>query len=103
MAAKYFICTRSQTDGSHTVHKDDCPFLPESGEQIFLGIFKSQQYALKEGNRYFSNPASCLFCEKEYHPEIRRPVCSEEYFKADNVSSSQMIVTWECAMFCSVN
>jgi hypothetical protein len=103
MAAKYFICTRSQTDGTHTVHKDDCPFLPEPGKRIPMGIFKSLPGALMEGRSYFSRPAGCLFCGKEHHTEYKRPLFSEEYFDADYISSSQMIVTWESAMFCSVN
>jgi hypothetical protein len=103
MTAEYFICTRSQTDGSHTIHKDDCPFLPEPGKRISMGIFKSPQYALKEGKNYFSKPASCLFCKKELHTESKEPVFSEEYIDADYISSSQLNVTWESAMFCSVS
>ncbi|MCJ7447183.1 MAG: hypothetical protein MUO72_05805 [Bacteroidales bacterium] len=103
MAAKYFICTRSQTDGSHTVHKEGCPFLPEPGKRISMGIFKSPHNALDEGNRYFSKPASCLFCEKEHHTESKRPVFSEDYVDTDYISSSQLKVSRESAMFCSVN
>jgi len=103
MAVKYFICNSSQTDGSHTVHKDGCPFLPEPGKRISMGIFKSADSALKEGRRYFSKPVRCLFCGKETYTEDRRPAFTDVYIGADLISFSQLEINRESVMFCSVN
>jgi hypothetical protein len=71
MTEKYFISTNSRITGSHTVHRQGCPFLPEPGRRIPLGVFQSSQGAVKEGRSYFRSAESCPFCSKE-HNVIKR-------------------------------
>jgi hypothetical protein len=65
MGVKYYISTTPRTNGSHTVHKDGCPFLPGRGKQIFLGNYQSVKNAVAEGRKYFKNTGCCIFCMKE--------------------------------------
>jgi len=71
MATKFFICIRPGNDGSHTVHNENCPFLPEPYKRIFLGTFKSPRSAMEEGRKYCNSPVRCVFCSKEHHRENR--------------------------------
>jgi hypothetical protein len=103
MTEKYFISTSPRIDGSHTVHRQVCPFLPEPGRRILLGVFQSPRDAIKEGRRYFRRPDSCPFCSKE-HNEIKKPVFTEVKTDPDLVSSARMKkVPWLNLMFCSLS
>jgi hypothetical protein len=102
MATRFFVCTRPQINGSYTVHREDCPFLPEQGRRILLGVFKFSLDAVKKGRRYCSRPESCLFCSKEQN-EIKRPAFTEREANPDFISSKRLKTTWESLLFCSVS
>jgi len=103
MTEKYFVSTSPRIDGSHTVHRQVCPFLPEPGRRIFLGVFQSSQEAVKEGRGYFRRADSCPFCLKE-HNEMRRRIFTVTQANSDLISSARMKkATWESLMFCSVS
>ena len=70
MGDKYFINTKPRTDGTYSIHKEGCPFLPGRGKHIFLGKFQSVKSAFGEGQKYFKAAVICRFCIKEYRPEI---------------------------------
>lgn len=103
MTARYFICNRPQTNGSHTVHKEDCPFLPESGERTLMGTFKSPHNALKEGSIYFSKATSCVFCSKKLKSGWKNHEFAHFHGDIELVSSRQLKVNLECSLFYSVN
>jgi hypothetical protein len=103
MTEKYFIGTTPRISGSHTVHKHGCPFLPESGRRIDLGVFQSSKEAIKEGRGFFKSADSCPFCLKD-HDERKKTVFN--LVKADTylVSSCRMKkVPWLNLMFCSLS
>lgn len=103
MSAKYFIGIRPQTNEHHTVHKDGCPFLPDTGLRIYLGIFQSPHDAINEGRRHFNKSGSCLFCSKEHHSHERKPVFAEMPVLGNLLSPDRLPVTWESAFQCCVN
>jgi len=72
MISKYYVAIRPQTNKHHAVHKEDCPFLPDAGKRIYLGMFNSDKDALTEGQRHFIRTKCCLFCSKEYQPERKK-------------------------------
>jgi hypothetical protein len=103
MIEKYFISTNSSIHGSHTIHKLQCPFLPEPGRRILLGAFQSSRGAVKEGRRYFRRADSCPFCLKE-HNEMKRRTFTVTQANPDLISSAQMKkASWVNLMFCSVS
>jgi hypothetical protein len=103
MAEKYFINTSPRINGSHTVHRLQCPFLPEPRRRVLLGVFQSSQEAVKEGRGYFRRADNCPFCLKE-HNEMKRRIFTVTQANPDLISSAQMKkATWVSLMFCSVS
>jgi hypothetical protein len=62
--AKYYVVVRPRTNGHHTVHKGDCPFIFENKKRIYLGEFNSGRAAFKESRLHFKKTESCIFCSK---------------------------------------
>jgi hypothetical protein len=103
MTGKYFISTSPRISGSHTVHRQGCPFLPEPGRRISLGVFQSSQEAVKEGRNYFGRADNCPFCSKEDN-EMKRKAFAIRQADPDLISSARMKkVPWVNLMFCSLS
>jgi len=103
MTEKYFISTSTRISGSHSVHRQGCPFLPESGRRIPLGVFQSSREAVKEGRNYFRRADSCPFCSKEDN-EMKRKAFTVRLADPDLISSARMKkVPWVNLMFCSLS
>jgi hypothetical protein len=103
MTEKYFISTSPRIGGSHTVHRLQCPFLPEPGRRVFLGFFQSPRVAVRAGRSYFRRADGCPFCFKAVN-EMKKPVYTEIKTGMDLVSSSGMKKA-SCMnlMFCSLS
>ena len=69
MGEKYYISIKPRTDGTYSIHKEGCPFIPECGKHIFLGTFQSVKSAIEEGQKYFESAGTCRFCLKEHCQE----------------------------------
>ena len=102
MTEKYFISRNPLISGIHTIHRQGCPFLPEPGKRILLGVFGSSQEAVEKGSGYFRSPVGCPFCLKEYN-EIKKPAFIEVPINQDFISSSRLKARWESLFFCSVS
>jgi len=46
--ALYYVNKNAQPTGEHEVHKDDCSFLPDSENRIYLGYFDNCKDAVNE-------------------------------------------------------
>jgi hypothetical protein len=62
---KYLIKCRPRAGGSHTVHREGCPFLAGNGNEKYLGCFEYPGKALEEGRKYYERADFCVFCMKE--------------------------------------
>lgn len=103
MTKKYYVAVRPQTNDVHSVHKEDCPFLPDDGKRIFLGHFKSGQDAMRMGEKYFHETGSCLFCCKENFSNHDNSNVSKWTGK-DIVSLNPEIgVSYQQSMLCCLN
>jgi hypothetical protein len=102
MAEKYFINASPRINGSHTIHRQQCPLLPEPGRRILLGVFQSPRDAVREGRWYFRRADNCPFCSKE-HNEMKRRAFTEGQADPDLISSARLKTTWESLVFCSVS
>lgn len=103
MTEKYFIGIRPQTNESHSIHKEGCPFMPVDEKRIFLGTFRTAHDAASEGKKHFNKSDSCLFCSKEHHPSESEPAFSKTEVTASFINMDNLNVTWFSALQCSVN
>ena len=79
MGNRYFISTRPRADGSHTVHREGCPFIPGEEQHLFLGNYDTLEGAVNEGNKYYKITGICVFCLKD-HCHIKRLILSGRRF-----------------------
>ena len=103
MGSKYYVAVRPQTNEYHAVHKEDCPFLPEEEKRICLGMFNTDQDAVREGQRHFPRAISCRFCSKEHMAQNKKPVVNEMLVAGNFITSDQLKITWDSALQSSVN
>lgn len=103
MAEKYFIGIRTQTNESHSIHKEGCPFMPDDGKKIFLGNFSTPQDAASEGKKHFNKSDSCLFCSKDHHLTESEPAFSNKEVTVSFIKMENLIAPWFSALQCSVN
>jgi hypothetical protein len=80
MTSKYYIAIRPTTNEDHSIHKEGCPFMPENGKRIYLGLFRKSGDACEEGRQYFDRSQKCQFC------------CHDKNLKDEN--SPEM--AWNC-------
>jgi len=90
-------------DGSRTVHREDCPFLPEQKKRIFLGFFQSSYDALEEGRKYFNIPGNCIYCSKEHYTGEKMKVLSELINDQQFVSVEHLKFDYDEPLYCSIN
>ena len=62
MTDRYYVAIRPTTKEDHSIHKEGCPFMPENGKRIYLGLFKTSGDAAREGRHYFDKSEKCKFC-----------------------------------------
>ncbi|MGE0079212.1 MAG: hypothetical protein AB7S48_15240 [Bacteroidales bacterium] len=63
--SKYYLATKPNITGFHSVHKEGCPFLQKKGKSIALGEFDSCKDALWKAKTHHCNSNACIFCSKE--------------------------------------
>ncbi len=61
----FFIRVKSQFNGTYPVHSEDCPFLPDDQNRIYLGEFSTYAEALFSTRFYFPEASKCNFCAKQ--------------------------------------
>jgi hypothetical protein len=62
MSESYYLKTRPGTDGKYLIHRSDCPFLPQSGNRLFLGKFRTGTQAEKYGICSSHPVRYCPYC-----------------------------------------
>jgi hypothetical protein len=103
MTEKYFIAVRPQLNGNHSVHKDNCPFLPEYGKRKYLGQFTDPNDALNEGKKHYSSSHNCLFCTKKQESKLKDLVLAEITEISNLLTSERVTVALENTFMCCVN
>ena len=63
----YYVNKNAQIDGTHEVHSQDCIYLPDVNNRIYLGYFNNGKEAVKEARNYYYNVDGCYFCCREAH------------------------------------
>ncbi len=103
MSEKYYIATRPRLNENHSVHKENCPFLPENGKRIYLGLFSDPHDALNEGKRHYSSSHNCLFCSKKKETKLKDLVFAEISEISNLLTSERVSVSRENTFLCCVN
>lgn len=63
----YYVNTNAQSTGEHEVHTEDCVFLPDANNRIYLGFFDNCHDAIKKAEEYYINVDGCKYCCKPCH------------------------------------
>ncbi|HUX95077.1 MAG TPA: hypothetical protein VMV47_05030 [Bacteroidales bacterium] len=61
----YYVRIKPQLNGTNAVHKEDCPFLPDIENRIYLGEFISCDEAIWRAKLHFPDVSPCYFCSSE--------------------------------------
>lgn len=62
MLIKYYVNKTAQPTGEHEVHAENCIYLPESTNRLYLGTFDSPRRAVEEAKKYYTEVDGCYFC-----------------------------------------
>jgi len=65
--AKYYVNKNAQANGDHEVHIEDCSYLPNAGNRLYLGDFSNCAAAVLAAKKYYSNVNGCYFCSNNCH------------------------------------
>ena len=67
LVSRYYITTKVRSDDRHAIHKENCPFIANDKNLLFLGHFMSSDDAVAEGHKHYDHSKCCRFCipEKE--------------------------------------
>jgi len=63
--SKFYLTKKTSLTGSHSIHKEGCPFLQNADKNIVLGEFESSNDAVWKARMIFHNSKACIFCSKE--------------------------------------
>jgi len=99
---KYYIGTKPGIDGNYTVHRHDCPLLPDHGRRILMGIFRSPSDAIRGGRLFHTRLVLCPFCLKD-HKEFNSPAYIEAQTGPDLIGSAMIKSGLTDVLVCAVN
>lgn len=51
----------------HEVHRQDCLWIPDAENRIYLGIFDNGKDAVNAAKKYYDDVDGCYFCCREAH------------------------------------
>ena len=64
---KYYVNMNAQSNGDHEVHTEDCSWLPNSENRLYLGYFSNCADAVKEARKHYSKVDGCAYCCSSCH------------------------------------
>lgn len=67
MEKKYYVNSYAQPNGDHEVHDENCYFLPEATNTLYLGSFFSCVGAVIEAKKYYPTADGCYYCSSTCH------------------------------------
>lgn len=63
----YYVNKNAQEDGTHEVHRQDCLWMPDAENRIYLGVFNNGKDAVNAAKNYYDDVDGCYFCCREAH------------------------------------
>ena len=62
MWMKYYVNKIAQSTGEYEVHAENCIYLPQYPNRLYLGTFTSPREAVEEAKKYYAEVDGCYFC-----------------------------------------
>ena len=62
---KYYVNKKTQANGDHEVHREDCNYLPSVGNRLYLGEFSSCQVAVRKAKETYRQSNGCYYCSRD--------------------------------------
>ena len=59
---KYFINISANEDNEHTVHGEDCSFIPDPEKRKSLELHSSCLSAIKKAKKLYPKAVACIYC-----------------------------------------
>jgi hypothetical protein len=63
----YYVDTCAQLNGDHEVHKEECEFIPDVANRIFLGLFVGCHEAVRRAKDHYATADGCKHCSPDCH------------------------------------
>lgn len=63
----FYINRNEQLTGEHEIHRENCVYLPEIENRLYLGYFYDPKQALLEAEKLYSKVDGCYWCCNEIH------------------------------------
>jgi len=101
MDSKFYVALRPQINDHHAVHKEGCPFLPDTDKRIYLGAFSSVKDAIKESHIHFVKTKNCLFCSGEHKTGVEE--FSQQKPGRKNKIISKIHISFLQSLICCLN
>lgn len=67
--ARYIVNKNAQANGDHEVHTPGCSYMPDTGNQLFLGNFDSCAPAVAKAKETYPQSNGCFYCSKDCHTQ----------------------------------
>lgn len=64
---RYYVNKNAQNNGDHEVHKENCEWLPDTSNRLYLGQFSNCRDAVKEAKKHYPKSNGCYYCCRECH------------------------------------
>lgn len=64
---KYYVNKRAQSNGDHEVHQEDCKYLPNIDNRLYLGQYTACDPAVKEAKKSYTQSNGCKTCSLPCH------------------------------------
>ena len=65
----YYVNKNSQSNGDHEVHRDDCSYLPDPANRLYLGYFSNCADAVREATKHYPQSNGCYYCCPACHTQ----------------------------------
>ena len=66
---RYYVNKNAQSNGDHEVHRQDCSFLPDEENRIYLGDFTNCRDAVRKAREYYRQVDGCYYCSPACHTQ----------------------------------
>lgn len=63
----YYVNKRAQDNGDHEVHHENCRYLPNEENRIYLGFYANCRDAVIKARDFYIQVNGCYHCSRECH------------------------------------
>lgn len=66
---KYYVNKNAQSNGDHEVHHEECPYLPQVQNRIYLGDYSNCEPAVTKATTHYHQVNGCIKCSPNCHTQ----------------------------------